>query len=123
MPDGFALASRPSAVPIDRLSLVVVRIDHHAGNDNAYLFVNPTLGVEPEISTADATSLGIYDFSFNQVRPFANQGIPNVPDAEISIDELRIGTSYADVTPIVPEPAALTLVGLGVVGSIRRGRR
>ncbi|MGB7161527.1 MAG: hypothetical protein WBD40_25940 [Tepidisphaeraceae bacterium] len=40
----------------------------------------------------------------------------------ITVDELRIGTTWADVAP-VPEPAALSLVGLGFLALPARRRR
>jgi hypothetical protein len=53
-------------------NFVVVRIDHVlAGNDNAYLFVNPTLNAEPNVNEADAVSVGDFDFSFDRLRVFA----------------------------------------------------
>ena len=54
-------------------NFVVLRIDHIAGaaNDNAYLFVNPALNVEPAVNNAGASSTNGFDFSFNQLRIFA----------------------------------------------------
>jgi hypothetical protein len=41
---------------------------------------------------------------------------------DTSLDELRIGTTWADVTP-VPEPGVLTLLGLGLTGLLCSRRR
>jgi MYXO-CTERM domain-containing protein len=43
------------------------------------------------------------------------------PD-ELLIDELRIGTTWEDVTPAVPEPASaiLALLSLGLAAMLRR---
>ncbi len=35
-----------------------------------------------------------------------------------SYDEIRIGTTYADVTPTVPEPDTLRLMGIGSLALI-----
>ncbi len=82
-------------------NFVVVRIDHvSGGNDNAWLFVNPNLTVEPSANAASASSLGGFDFSFDRVRVFA--GGSNTlaqPYAEMVMDEYRVGETYADVTP------------------------
>jgi len=45
----------------------------------------------------------------------------NIAGTKFFVDELRIGTTFADVTPI-PEPVTLTLLGLGGLGLIRRRR-
>lgn len=83
-------------------NFVVVRIDHTMGaaNDNAYLFINPVLNVEPAASSAGANSTNGFDFSFNQLRVFAGgQSSAAQPYAEIVVDEYRIGESYSEVTP------------------------
>ena len=77
----------------------------HAGAlDNAYLFVNPPLGSQPSLGQADTNSIGQFDFSFNRIRPFAGGDRPSAysPYAELLVDEIRIGESYADVTPFIP---------------------
>ena len=83
-------------------NFVVVRIDHIAGaaNDNAYLFVNPPLYVEPALSSAGAVSINGFDFSFDRLRVFAGgQSSASQPYAEMVLDEYRIGETYADVAP------------------------
>lgn len=94
-----------------RTNFVVVRIDHVVGgNDSAYLFVNPTLGVEPAIGTAGAVWTGSFDFSFDRLRVFAGgQSSASQPYAELILDEYRLGESYADVTPYVGAPPAAVL--------------
>ncbi|TAL05798.1 MAG: DUF1565 domain-containing protein [Verrucomicrobia bacterium] len=86
-------------------NFIVVRIDHVAGaaNDNAWLFVNPQLNVEPSTNSAGAVSANAFDFSFDRLRVFAggtnSSTTPPQPYAELVVDEYRIGEAYADVTP------------------------
>jgi len=83
-------------------NFVVLRIDHITGvaNDNAYLFINPSLNAEPAVNSAGASSTNGFDFSLNQLRIFAGgQNGTAQPYAEIVVDEYRLGESYADVMP------------------------
>ena len=85
-------------------NFVVVRIDHVNGatNDNAYLFVNPSLAAEPSTNSAGAISTNAFDYSFDRVRVFAGgQSSAAQPYAELILDEYRVGETFADVAPIV----------------------
>jgi hypothetical protein len=104
-------------------SFVLLRIDHGAGDvDNAYLWVNPSMDAEPTIDSAMATTTG--NWNFNRVRPFA--GNPNATSGNIGaegyLDEFRLGTTWADVTP-VPEPSTWALFGLGALALLLYRRR
>lgn len=128
VPTGTLGNIRPSGVPFNQVDFIVVRIDHiSGGNDNAYLFVNPLLNSEPNISGADTNSLGLFDYSFNRIRPFAGGNNPagSQPYAELIVDEIRVGESWADVTPfLVPEPSVAVLAGFaGLLFLFRRQRR
>jgi hypothetical protein len=104
---------------------VVVRIDHHGPpnldnptgqdlgySDDVYLFINPNLMVEPATSTANAQRLGgpatTFDYSgLDYFRPFVGNLSGASPYGELLWDELRIGSTYSDVTgtmavPILP---------------------
>lgn len=130
LPAGSTANRVASTTPMADLSFVVVRIDHIGDStvaDNAYLFLNPTLGVEPTISLADASSVGGFDFTVTRVRPFAGGlDAPNSrPWAELAIDELRLGETFADVTPFtpVPEPSTWALILAGIAGLALMRRR
>lgn len=113
LPTGSINFLRPSSVSYSRTNFIVVRIDHVLGApDNAYLFINPSLAAEPSLSQADTNSVGEFDFSFNRIRPFAGGFRPSAqsPYAELVLDEIRIGETYADVAPFVP-PLAISRVG------------
>ncbi len=78
------------------------------------LYVNPTLGTEPQIPSASITKQNQLNVDSFRIQSF-NPG---------TLDELRFGTTYADVTPFaVPEPTSVALVllgGAGMVGVLRR---
>jgi hypothetical protein len=111
---------QPTAIPFSQLSLLVVRIDHKPGNDDAYLWVNPALDVEPTIASASAKSTNAFDYGFNRVRPFAgaNDAANSRPYGELQADELRIGETFASVTPFTRssggggQPASSLATGL-----------
>jgi hypothetical protein len=96
------------------LSFLVARIDFNGANSSARLYVNPGLGSEP--GTAQATLSGFSSFNFDTVRIQSG-------DPTFHFDELRIGTTYADVAP-VPEPAVQALLlfagGAALLGAARR---
>jgi hypothetical protein len=99
--------NRPSSVIYSQTNLIVVRVDHITGAalDNAHLFVNPPLGIEPSINDAATNTIGQFDFTFNRIRPFAGGDRSlsvGTPYAEVILDEIRIGETFADVTPFNP---------------------
>ena len=118
LPQGSINNIKTSAVSYSHTNFVVVRIDHVSGAafDNAYLFINPLLATEPPLSAADTNSIGQFDFSFNRIRPFAGGNRPSAesPYAELVLDEIRIGETYADVAPYIP-PIAVSLSGSDAV--------
>ena len=80
---------------------LVVQLDSTAGKIN--LWVNPTsLGGSAPTATA---TLSLTDFSFDTFR------IQSGGTEKLDVDELRFGTTYADVTPLtIPEPATISLI-------------
>ncbi len=63
----------------------------------------------------------------DQIRSFLliGQALASSPSGrsiDVSLDELRIGTTWADVTP-VPEPSAIALTGFGLLGLLCLRRR
>jgi hypothetical protein len=85
--------------------LLVLRADYTSGADTFRLYVNPTSTTEP--GSADATLS--YDIG-------TQNGLAFNAGGATSFDEIRIGTTFADVTPgLVPEPGTLSLVAGGLV--------
>ena len=80
------------------VNFYVVRIDFKNGNDDVYVYRNPTTLTE---SSPTLTKLGVADMSFDglSLGAFAN-------GRTVAHDEIRIGESWADVT--VPATGAPT---------------
>jgi hypothetical protein len=84
-------------------AFLVARVDHIGDSlvaDNAWLWVNPNLDSEPDINNADASFQGALDFSYDRIRAFAGNTTGGNPYALFAYDEIRLGTTYADVAPI-----------------------
>jgi hypothetical protein len=111
---GSSISTVPTSVPWTSSppALLLVRIDHignvstTAGNaDTAYMWVNPTnLAVQPSDSAANAVISSDYlgatrDFAFNRLRFFGGSENGTVGYGAMDVDEIRIGNTYADVTP------------------------
>jgi hypothetical protein len=91
-----------SSTPFSQTALIVLKVEKNATSlDNLYMWVNPPLGAEPSIDTAAARSTNAFNFSFDRIRPFvgALDAANSRPAADLTIDEFRVGTSYASVTP------------------------
>ena len=88
------------------------------GDDSSRMWVNPNssdfgAGVAPAATLTASTGNDM--ITSGSIQSFLLYGRPNTlfPN-QMVVDELRIGTSWADVTSFVPEPAAVTLIGLGL---------
>lgn len=115
--------------PWNDLQWAVIRIDHQAGNDDIYMWLSPDPDVEPSIVDADAvilsTDANAIDYSdIGALRPFvgAQQGDVGQanwrPAGVLALDEIRIGTAFADMTAtaVIPEPTSILLSLLGLMG-------
>lgn len=114
--DGWAGLSGVPAVVAGATNLVVFSVDLNEGGARQYydIWINPTSlgGTAPtptsEFDTGtlvelDGVMMGLY---------FSENGV---------MDELRFGESYADVTPVIPEPALLGSIVL--VGGLLLSRK
>ncbi len=96
-----------SAVPAvqDQPVLLVLQADFMAGDDRLSLYVNPVAGgPEPAVADVVKTDLDVGAVDSITVNNYGG----------FTIDEIRIGDSFASVTPIasVPEPRSGALLGL-----------
>lgn len=83
-----------SAVPITSRALLVVSF-LFGPNARTRLWVDPPLGADAPLGAPDTELHGV-DFRFDRIRVVAQNG------AGEYIDELRLGASYASVTPPAP---------------------
>ena len=100
---------------------MVVKYDFGTGSDgSSSLYIDPPLGPDPP-AWPDAYEGGIAksDMPFDRIRVELRQ---SPPGSLLKLDEIRIGRSWADVTP-VPEPASVVLLGIGAVGLLARAVR
>jgi len=110
--NNYSLGAGTTAV-----NFYVVRIDFKAGNDDVYVYRNPTSATEPGVPTL--TKLAVSDMSFNGISFGAFVG-----STTVAHDEIRLGQTWADViNPAIeaptfasqPQAATIARVG-GTVG-------
>lgn len=122
---GAAANSVFSTNAMDVTSFVVVRIDHLAGNDNAWMWVNPLLNAEPSTNNAAVAYLNLADYGFNGFRGFAGNAGSGGAFCDFEMDELRVGELFADVTPhptaaptVIPKWSKIAVSGNSVLLSL-----
>lgn len=111
---GGGQVSSGAAATVGESALLVLKAQFLAGNDVFTLYVNPTPGgPEPAAGAVKSNS---------NVGPVT--GLTIYSTGAFSIDEIRVGTTFADVTPAVPEPSASLVCCLAAAAvALRRRRR
>lgn len=89
---GFGQVASGVPTVVDQTALLVVRADFRAGNDVFTLYVNPQPGGSEPVSNAIKTDLDLGTVS--------RIGIYST--GAFDLDEIRIGGTFASVTPRVP---------------------
>ena len=113
---GYRRAEATSSIPDTLQSLLVAKVTFGAANDTISLYVNPALGggppASPTISLAvpHAATLSQFDVDYG-----------SLSSGSTMFDEIRLGHTFADVTP-VPEPSSLLLAGIAGIGLLVRRR-
>jgi len=91
-------------------------------DDVARLWVNPIPGSAEGANTPVVIATGVTDVLNNQLASFFLRN-NSVEPASTIVDDLRVGTTWEDVTP-VPEPSAFAVIVLGAGALLlRRARR
>ncbi|GIW75152.1 MAG: hypothetical protein KatS3mg104_0215 [Phycisphaerae bacterium] len=108
-------ATPTSTADATQVTFLLARYDFD--NDTAHLWVNPSLDAEPSLASALAATNTFTSASVQRFR-LSSDG-----NNSVLWDELRFGTTFADVTPhVIPEPAMTGLLGLAAMGLKRRRR-
>jgi hypothetical protein len=122
-PTGVVNAANPIAYGVGVTHLIIGRVDWNAsGNETVTIWVDPTdVTSEAAAGTPYLTNSGFELTSFNSVRLFAGNtaaaanGFPARPAVSADFDEIRIGSTWGDVTTVVPEPSTIMLMLVSVV--------
>ena len=111
--------SSGSPYSLDTTYLVVLGYDFGAANNNMSLWINPTPGGSMPaanlVLTPTTLATGIANVGFK---------VQSSPQGAFLIDNLLVGTTWGDVTPMgIPEPSTFALAGLGILSLISARRR
>ena len=115
---GASTVNTPAASPysLNTTYLIVLGYNFNGGvaNNNLSLWINPTAG--GSMPTADLTLTPTTVATSIDNIGFKVQG---APAGLFLIDNIFVGTTWADVTPLaVPEPTVCVVAGLGMLGLV-----
>jgi hypothetical protein len=117
---GTPLFNPPGSVDLIVLQYVLDDSNTPGNQGVMYAYVNPVIGgAQPSIASAAVTFAGQGGFDSPDALRFFS---PGGGDFAVVRDELRWGTSFASVTPVIPEPTALGLLAIagGSLAAVRR---
>jgi hypothetical protein len=126
MSSGVATPRGSATAPV--FVLIALLVDNTTALDSAYMWVNPSSslfgdnGNSPAFGTAAATFTANDLSAVNALRLQSGGLNGSGTNGWWQADELRVGYSFADVTP-VPEPVTFALAGLGGVMFLSLRRR
>ncbi len=104
-------------------AVLKLRYSSAANDDAVDLWVNPS-DLSSEAGSTNFVTISGFDFLHNSAKNISLASFTGTGRA--SWDEMRVGTTWADVTP-VPEPSTLAMLGLAGLAAIgyriRRGHR
>lgn len=107
---------------LNQTYLVVLAYEFNGVNDAddvAKIWIDPVPGSAEPLPLLTSTG---DDISTLQIQNFFLRQNTSAPQVT-QIDEVRVGTTWEDVTPAVPEPSTLALAGLGGLTLLRRRRQ
>jgi hypothetical protein len=114
---GNLTTSNTTAVTLNTTCLLVLGMNFSTGTLN--LYINPDTPGEPTTPAATITS-ATFPTGINEFSTFAGSGTVGSSNGSIILDEIRMGTTYADV---VPEPGSLVIMFVSATGLLTRRRR
>lgn len=107
----------------DQVHLIIMKFDLGSagtGDDSVTLYLDPTLGIG-ENSDIQTVDLSVDNEWINGTGGTLLYLVGRGGNG-LEWDELRVGTTWEDVTPVIPEPSSLALIGLGGLCTLRRRR-